>query len=251
MRTIEIDEEIWKVLQHYAEPFVDAPNDVLRRLLGINKQVDLVVNSRPQRSYPEQTTNSREAKLKEFKDQTSFVDPAFLTFLIYKFHEKSPQGTSFIATIEEFMDEMRLNIGQIYWNPWMSSPYEDWDSCKNTISHFRECRRFGCWNGRSTKSNCDDYSCKYHPKNSEKIQNKCDLRNGVIWQKDSPDAEYKLGGEYLEVIKSQLLSGRKIPINSFIGVFYSEQQHNGVLIDRIRHDFNLTIKEVEAIFELN
>jgi hypothetical protein len=33
MPTIRIDDEVWKVLQDNAKPFVDTPNDVLRRLL--------------------------------------------------------------------------------------------------------------------------------------------------------------------------------------------------------------------------
>ncbi len=34
--TIRIDEEVFKALQKDAKPFVDTPNDVLRRLLGLN-----------------------------------------------------------------------------------------------------------------------------------------------------------------------------------------------------------------------
>src|SRR4051794_26048577 len=33
MPTIEIDDDIYAVLQHHGRPFVDTPNDVLRRLL--------------------------------------------------------------------------------------------------------------------------------------------------------------------------------------------------------------------------
>jgi len=36
MRQIEIDEEVWEYLQNNAEPFVDKPNQVLRRLLGLD-----------------------------------------------------------------------------------------------------------------------------------------------------------------------------------------------------------------------
>jgi hypothetical protein len=32
-KTIEIDDDVFEVLKHHAEPFVDSPNDVLRRLL--------------------------------------------------------------------------------------------------------------------------------------------------------------------------------------------------------------------------
>ena len=43
--TIRIDEEVFKALQQKAQPFVDSPNDALRRLLGLN-------HSRPQAVRP-------------------------------------------------------------------------------------------------------------------------------------------------------------------------------------------------------
>jgi hypothetical protein len=36
MPTIRIDDEVWKALQQHATPFVDSPNDVLRKLLGLS-----------------------------------------------------------------------------------------------------------------------------------------------------------------------------------------------------------------------
>jgi hypothetical protein len=36
MPVIRIDDEVWKYLQQRARPFVDSPNDVLRRLLGLS-----------------------------------------------------------------------------------------------------------------------------------------------------------------------------------------------------------------------
>ena len=35
-RTIRVDDEVFKALQQQGQAFVDAPNDVLRRLLGLN-----------------------------------------------------------------------------------------------------------------------------------------------------------------------------------------------------------------------
>ncbi len=35
MRTIEIDDRVWEKLQSLAAPFIDTPNGVLRRLLGV------------------------------------------------------------------------------------------------------------------------------------------------------------------------------------------------------------------------
>jgi len=36
-RRILVDEEVWDALQSKAEPFVDTPNDVLRRILGLEQ----------------------------------------------------------------------------------------------------------------------------------------------------------------------------------------------------------------------
>lgn len=36
METIEVDGQVWAVIKENAEPFADSPNDVLRRLLGID-----------------------------------------------------------------------------------------------------------------------------------------------------------------------------------------------------------------------
>jgi hypothetical protein len=38
--SIEIDDEVFKVLKNQAEPFVDTPNTVLRRLLGVDRAED-------------------------------------------------------------------------------------------------------------------------------------------------------------------------------------------------------------------
>ena len=75
-------------------------------------------------------------------------------------------------------------------------------SCQRTIEHFRQTRKFGCWGGKDIKENCNSANeCIYHPENDEKIQNKCDLRNGVIWKRTSPDSPFTYGKYYLEVIK--------------------------------------------------
>lgn len=37
MPTIYVDDEVWKSLQRQAEPFVDNPNAVLRKILGLKK----------------------------------------------------------------------------------------------------------------------------------------------------------------------------------------------------------------------
>ncbi len=37
MRTIRVDDEVWRELQRRAEPLVDQPNDVIRRLLRLDE----------------------------------------------------------------------------------------------------------------------------------------------------------------------------------------------------------------------
>jgi hypothetical protein len=49
MRTIRIDEDVWIQLQKRAQPFVDSPNDVLRRLLQLNESRRAVPDSRLRR----------------------------------------------------------------------------------------------------------------------------------------------------------------------------------------------------------
>ena len=38
MVSIEIDQEVWEYLQNHGKPFVDTPNNVIRRELGLRKQ---------------------------------------------------------------------------------------------------------------------------------------------------------------------------------------------------------------------
>lgn len=51
MRSIEIDDDVWQALQAGAEPLIDDPNSVLRRLLGIDGG-DAGAPSRPGPSSP-------------------------------------------------------------------------------------------------------------------------------------------------------------------------------------------------------
>jgi hypothetical protein len=37
-QTIRIDPEVWNKLKEHAEPFLETPNDVLRRLLGLGRE---------------------------------------------------------------------------------------------------------------------------------------------------------------------------------------------------------------------
>jgi restriction system protein len=45
MPTIRIDEDVWKALQEGAKPFVDTPNDVLRRLFRLDPVMSALSNA--------------------------------------------------------------------------------------------------------------------------------------------------------------------------------------------------------------
>jgi hypothetical protein len=55
MPTIRVDEEVFTALQSQAQPFVDTPNDVLRRLLRLNPSQpaprQAPVDATPERAY--------------------------------------------------------------------------------------------------------------------------------------------------------------------------------------------------------
>ncbi len=129
---------------------------------------------------------------------------------------------------------MNLKINSVYWNPWMPNAYHDRDSCQKTIAHFKECRQYGCWNDRNSKWNCDDLSCKYHPENPTKMKNKCDLNKGVIWRRDTPErgSEYELGQDYLEIIETELLGNRPIPLRLLISTFYPREEFDCALVKK-------------------
>ena len=42
MPTIRIDEEVWREIQKHAQPLVDSPNDVLRRMLGLDGKTSML-----------------------------------------------------------------------------------------------------------------------------------------------------------------------------------------------------------------
>jgi negative regulator of replication initiation len=56
--SIDIDDDVFAALQRDAEPFVDTPNSVLRRLLGLDKNTS---TARRQQSTEEPATASRRA----------------------------------------------------------------------------------------------------------------------------------------------------------------------------------------------
>jgi hypothetical protein len=75
MPVIRIDDEVWKLLQQSARPFVDSPNDVLRRLLGLSEGSSSQVQREHARQIIEEggsaMRNIRPAALKWFIQQLS------------------------------------------------------------------------------------------------------------------------------------------------------------------------------------
>jgi hypothetical protein len=74
MPVIRIDDEVWKFLQESARPFVDSPNDVLRRLLGLSEGSSSQVQKEHARQIEEGGSamrNIRPAALKWFIQQLS------------------------------------------------------------------------------------------------------------------------------------------------------------------------------------
>lgn len=98
MHTIEVDEELFRHLQQQAQPLVDTPNTVLRRLLlsGAAAKVREVPR------HP--ATNSRLDPPKDLPSMP-FGTPAALqqilwvTYLVRKNHRSRPEATSHVADV--------------------------------------------------------------------------------------------------------------------------------------------------------
>lgn len=62
-RKIEVDEEVYMALQREAEPFVDTPNSVLRRLLGITADIPPSKGKNSTAELPAPAAKSGEARV--------------------------------------------------------------------------------------------------------------------------------------------------------------------------------------------
>jgi hypothetical protein len=226
LKTIDIDPEVYRKLQELAEPFVEtAPNDVLRRILGLPS---VKAADKPSQSwrFPEAEADLPPA-LMDLRRNTAHVHAAFLSFLIDK--HKAVGGGFSTADIIPFMERFHLvTPSGFYRNPWMEKPYggerRGKTSCEGSIEQYRQCRHYGCWGGRDSKEECDILECRYHPRNPHLEtcvgRNKCDLRKGVIWKRETPLSPYTFGREYVGVIRSEFLKGQPIPVNLLAGAFY-------------------------------
>mgnify|MGYP006272120023 CR=1 FL=1 len=269
MITIEIDPEVFEKLGEIAIPFKEtSPNLVIRRLLGMEQAQTIAEDNFAGSDFSGSETLeppkvnaiplSRDEvgdvgdRIRKLRDASFETHPSFLTFLMDKFYNS--KGNYRNSDIIEFMKNVNLQLPNgAFRNPWMKAPYGGEKngvvSCQRTIEHFRQTRRFGCWNGRDIKRNCDAFEeCDYHPKSKTQMKNKCDLRKGVIWKRMSPEAPFCYGKYYAEVVKEEILNNFKIPLNLLLPVFYPNRVYENRLIKEFKIDFNFDDFELSSFF---
>ena len=252
MKKIDIDPEVYEKLKELADPFVErSPNDVLRRILGL-PGAGSPVGDVP--SGPPEKASFREAAWNGLRPRATHVHPGFLAFLIDK--HKAAGGGFRTADIIPFMDRFNLvTVSGHYRNPWMDRPYggQKWgkSSCEGSIEQYRQCRHYGCWGGRDSKEGCDDLACRYHPRNPcpETCvgRNKCDLRKGVIWKRQSPLAPYTFGKDYVEIVRSEFLKGGTMPLGLLAGAFYPGEEKDERALSQFGEEFHIDEPE-RALF---
>ena len=259
MKTIEIENDVFDKLAEIAIPFVEInPSMVIRRLLEIYSGSIVSINEdnktqqKMSYSYMSNSLKFSSDEIDQLRQVSLHVKAAFLTFLIDKY--TNSHGNYRTSDIVPFMEtnNLRLTSGLLR-NPWMKAPYKGQNngvtSCSRTIEHFRQTRKYGCWNGRDLKTNCDasDY-CIYHPDNPAEMKTKCDFRKGVIWKRNDRNSPFTYGAHYLDVIKSELLDGGLVPLQPLLAVFYSGRSFNEELIAEFKNDFHMNDQEM-AIFQ--
>lgn len=248
MKTIEIDPEVYEKLKEFADPFIErSPNDVLRRILGLSAASNTV--GYPSTGQPG-TAAFRVPAWSDLRLGTRHVHPGFLTFLIDK-HKAAGGGFS-TTDIIPFMDRFNLvTPSGSYRNPWVERPYGGRKrgkmSCEGSVEQYRQCRHYGCWGGRDSKVGCNDQDCRYHPRNpcpeTSVGRNKCDLRKGVIWKRQSPLAPYAFGRDYVEIIRSEFLKGRTIPLGLLARAFYPGEEENERALSQFLEKFHIDDRE--------
>lgn len=266
MVKIDIDHEVLEKLGEIAIPFKEtSPNMVIRRLLGmsydrnfndnihekkINKKYQVISHTSEKNLNIDKINNS----IDELRKLSSKTHPAFLTFLMDK-HLNS-KGNYKTSDIVGFMETVNLKlINSTFRNPWMKAPYggdkNGLISCQRTIEHFKQTRKFGCWGGKDIKEKCDSTKeCVYHPNNPEKMKNKCDLRNGVIWKRSLPGSSFEYGMYYLAVIKKQILNNSTIPLKQLLKIVFPNTNYNENLIEKFKKDFHFNDEELDVLFSI-
>ena len=87
--------------------------------------------------------------------------------------------------------------------------------------------------------NCPmEAKCIYHPENPDKIKNKCDLRKGVIWKRSSPVSPFTYGSKYIDIVKTELLDGKTMPLEPLLSLFYPDRTYDEAFVDEFRSDFH-------------
>ena len=268
MNKIEVDDEVYEKLGEIAIPFKETtPNMVIRRLLKLTEKQLLIreltseggkmlrkkkFEPTLQPQVKPLQSNIVEQHIDELRAASLETHPAFLTFLMDKY--KNTKGNYKTSNIVEFMEEINLQLPNgSFRNPWMKAPYggekNGLISCQRTIEHFKQTRKFGCWGGKDIKENCDSVNeCIYHPNNKGEMKNKCDLRNGVIWKRKSPNSPFTYGYNYLKVIKKQLLKGHAIPLKPLLKIVFPGSNYNSDLIEQFKKIFHFNNEELNTLF---
>jgi len=268
MNKIEVDNDVYRKLGEIAIPFKETtPNMVLRRLIGLpeaqlstreipvdayqSRNEKLVSSLSDRQSHPLQLSSIKNY-IEELRTESSETHPAFLTFLMDKYN--NTKGNYKTSDIVEFMEKIHLKLPNgAFWNPWMKAPYGGQKngliSCQRTIEHYKQTRKFGCWGGKDIKNNCDFFNtCDYHPNSKVEMKNKCDLRNGVIWKRESPDSPFNYGRNYLNVIKKELLKNRSIILKPLLKIVYLGCAYDTNLIEQFKNEFHLNNDEFNTLF---
>ncbi len=255
MKTIDIDPEVYEKLKELADHFVESsPNEVLRRILGLSAPGSGVKGGL---TGPPEEAAFRETAWAELRRSEARAHPGFLTFLIDK-HKAAGGGFS-TADIVPFMDRFNLvTPSGFYRNPWMERPYGGRKrgkmSCEGSVEQYRQCRHYGCWGGRDSKEGCDEQGCRYHPRNpcpeSCVGRNKCDLRKGVIWKRQSPLAPYTFGKDYVEIVRSEFLKGRTLPLGLLARALYPGEEESERALSQFVKEFHIDERE-RALFQLS
>lgn len=272
MIQIFVDQEVFDKLGQISKPFIETnPNMVIRRLLCLSNKPQVAKESKSEVLRREVVTTNSKVKdntststdvissddhylqIEHLRNVSLQTHPAFLTFLMDKY--QNTKGNYKISDIMDFLDKANLHLtNNLYRNPWMKTVYggqkDGLISCQRTIEHFRQTRKFGCWSGRNDKLECNNFACQYHPKNNADIQNKCDLRNGVIWKRNSAQSPFEYGSNYLQVVKKELLKNRDIPIKELLRVLYPQMNYDTNLVVKFTQEYHMNDQEMKIFFGL-
>jgi hypothetical protein len=115
---------------------------------------------------------------------------------------------------------------------------------------------WGCQNGLDERITCNGLNCPRYLKTKKK----CYLRKNNIWVQNSKGAPFRLSKNYLSVIKSEILVGKKIDFTALgenlyknfdsklkFGVKFEKKN----LIEKFLSDFHFSQKEFQFLFKIN